>query len=81
MAEPPQSQPRRFPAPWSVEAIPGGFKVLDATGFVLAYVYARDDLQWSSLGAPYMTTDEARRIASGIAWLPELLSTARRTPD
>jgi hypothetical protein len=31
---------RRFPAPWQVE-IPGGFKVLDASGQVLVYVYAR----------------------------------------
>ena len=23
---------RRFPAPWSVEQIPGGYKVLDAPG-------------------------------------------------
>ena len=33
----------RFPAPWSVEQIPGGFKVLDATGQALAYVYAREE--------------------------------------
>jgi hypothetical protein len=29
---------RRFPAPWQVEQIPGGYKVLDATGQALAYV-------------------------------------------
>ena len=33
---------RRFPQPWSVEQIPGGYKVLDATGQSLAYVYGRD---------------------------------------
>ena len=33
--------PRRFPAPWTAEQIPGGFKVIDATGQSLAYVYAR----------------------------------------
>ena len=32
---------RRFPAPWTVEQLPGGFKVVDATGQVLAYVYAQ----------------------------------------
>jgi hypothetical protein len=31
---------RRFPAPWTVEQIPGGYKVLDANGQALAYVYA-----------------------------------------
>lgn len=34
---------RRFPAPWSVEHIPGGYKVLDATGQSLAYIYAERD--------------------------------------
>ena len=33
---------RRFPAPWTVEKIPGGFKVFDANGQSLAYVYARE---------------------------------------
>jgi hypothetical protein len=35
--------PRRFPPPWIVEQIPGGFKVVDANGQSLAYVYARAD--------------------------------------
>ena len=30
---------RRFPAPWTVEQIPGGYKVLDANGQSLTYVY------------------------------------------
>jgi hypothetical protein len=34
---------RRFPAPWTVESIPGGFKVLDADGQSLAYVYGDAD--------------------------------------
>ena len=34
--------PRRFPPPWTVEQIPGGYKVKDANGQVLAYVYARE---------------------------------------
>jgi hypothetical protein len=32
---------RRFPPPWQVEQTPGGFKVLDASGQALIYVYAR----------------------------------------
>jgi hypothetical protein len=32
---------RRFLAPWTVETIDGGFKVLDATGQSLAYVYGQ----------------------------------------
>ena len=34
--------PRRFPPPWTVEQIPGGYKVKDANGRALAYVYARE---------------------------------------
>jgi len=33
---------RRFAPPWTVEQIPGGFKVLDANGQSLAYVYGRE---------------------------------------
>ena len=33
---------RRFPPPWTVEKIPGGFKVVDANQQSLAYVYARE---------------------------------------
>src|SRR5215470_12555529 len=31
--------PRRFPPPWRIERIEGGYKVLDAEGQSLAYVY------------------------------------------
>ena len=33
---------RRFPPPWTVEKIPGGFKVVDANHQSLAYVYSRE---------------------------------------
>jgi len=63
--------PRRFPPPWTVERIEGGYKVLDAQGQSLAYVYgtASDP----SVGK-LLTLEEARRIASNIAKLPKLLS-------
>jgi len=32
----------RFPPPWTVERIPGGYKVKDANGQSLAYVYRRE---------------------------------------
>jgi hypothetical protein len=59
---------RRFPPPWTVEQIPSGFKVVDANGQALAYVYAGEkDV------AKLLTQDEARRIAPNIAKLPGLL--------
>jgi hypothetical protein len=63
---------RRFPAPWSVQEIPGGFKVIDATGQALAYIYGRETRDKADI-AKVLTTDEARRVAANIAKLPALL--------
>jgi hypothetical protein len=51
---------RPFPAPWTVEKIPGGFKVYDANGQSLAYVYCRENPNDADI-AGVLTEDEARR--------------------
>ena len=63
---------RRFPPPWTVEQIPGGYKVLDATGQSIAYVYGRETKADADI-ANVLTMKEARRTASNIAKLPTLL--------
>ena len=63
---------RRLPAPWQVEQIPGGYKVLDANGQALAYVYARETKQQADI-AKVLTFEEARQIAVNVAKLPDYL--------
>jgi hypothetical protein len=58
--------------PWTVEQIPGGYKVKVATGQSLAYVYGRETKADADI-ANVLTMDEARGIASNIAKLPKLL--------
>jgi hypothetical protein len=36
-----KDEPRRFPAPWDADKIPGGYVIRDANKQALAYVYAR----------------------------------------
>jgi hypothetical protein len=64
---------RRFPALWTVERIAGGFKVIDANGQSLAYVYSRENPNDAHM-AKVLTEDETRRIAANIAKLPTLLA-------
>jgi hypothetical protein len=63
---------KRFLAPWQVEQIPAGYKVLDANAQAPAYIYARDPKTQADI-AKMLTLDEARRIAVQVAKLPRLL--------
>ena len=70
MTEP--AEPRRFPAPWRVIEHSGSFVVEDANGRPLAYVYFEDEPVRRGL-MNRLTSDEARRVASNIAKLPDFL--------
>lgn len=55
---------RQFPAPWTIEALDGGFKV------TLCYVYGQKEARDAEV-AKGLTLDEARRIAANVAKLPK----------
>jgi len=61
-----------LPAPWTVECIPGGYVVKDATGHAWAYCYGHATFGDADL-AKGITLEEARRVATDIAKLPTLL--------
>ena len=71
--------PRRFPPRWTVEeANDACFIVKDANGFAVSYGYFEEE-PGRRAAASLLTRGEARRIAAGIARLPELLRAER--PD
>jgi hypothetical protein len=67
---------RRFPAPWTVEDVGGCFVVKASNERPLVFIYYGGDGARRSL-ARLLTRDAARRIAAGIAKLPDLLPTCR----
>jgi hypothetical protein len=74
------AQPRRFPAPWSVEDQAACFIVRDHYEQALAYIYFEEEAGRRS-AAKLLTKDEARRIAVNIAKLPDLVGKAGRGED
>ena len=54
----PEDRTRRFPPPWTVEQIAGGYKVKDANGQSLTYVYGRETQADADI-AHVLTMDEA----------------------
>jgi hypothetical protein len=61
---------RLFPPPWRVEQIPDGFKVKDANGQSLAYVYGRESKsmpRWQSVNALTFVLNFNRLAVSAIA--------------
>ena len=67
---------RRFPPPWLVDDIDAAFVVKDGGGQKVAYVYYEEEPGRRS-AAKLLTKDEARRIASNVAKLPDLLRKGR----
>lgn len=60
----------RYPPPWTIEEIPGGYKITSANGVALAYVYALEG-HARSASPNSLTLPEARSIANAIACLAQ----------
>ena len=63
---------RHFPPPWSVQELDSCFVVKDASG--QAYMYFEKEPLRRYRRSELLTRDEAQRIATIFAKLPELLS-------
>jgi hypothetical protein len=63
---------RRFPGPWRVEMVIGGYVVRDFDGNAIAHLYGRDT-EVDARHDEMLTKDEAKRVAANIARLPSLL--------
>lgn len=63
---------RRFPPPWTAVEIEGGYRVEDATGQAICYVYGTED-ERRQMTADLMSKEQAGVLARNIARLPELL--------
>ena len=62
---------RKFPPPWSVEEKSAHFAICDSNGRALAFVYFENESGRRS--GHLLSKDEARRIATQMARVPELL--------
>ena len=61
----------RYPPPWSVQEIAGGFRVMSSNGYLVAWVYSKD--AWVRGAAPdSLSHSEALAIARAIARLADL---------
>ena len=69
------TEPRRIPAPWSVDELEESFAIKDANGQILAYVYFEPGPNSETRRAIMnrLTRDEARRVAANIAKFPTFI--------
>jgi len=73
------AEPRRFPRPWTVTQSDGAYIIRDANGMALAYTYFPSNYDGlGTLQRDHLSPDEARRIATVIAKLPDLLGNTQK---
>ncbi len=60
----------RYPPPWQVEQIDGGYRVVSSNGFALAYVYALEGVARAA-SPNTLLHGEALTLAKAIAGMPD----------
>src|SRR6476619_2832692 len=56
---------RRFPTPWTIEELDGGFKIVDGNGQTLAYVYGHVDQRDAAIGFAQVARIKSTNPESG----------------
>jgi hypothetical protein len=69
---------RRFPPPWTAHHNDDSYWVQDAGGAMFGFVYFRDPPLVGTDNSVRLTRDEARRLVTNFAKLPDLLKAPRR---
>ena len=70
---------RRFPTPWTVEQIPGGYKVLDAAGQSLAYVRPCDRRRRRRLQSAHYDNEKADALKALASMIASIVDPALKT--
>jgi hypothetical protein len=60
----------RYPRPWSVQEMDGGYRVMSSNGFPIAWIYSKDAFARNAVPNT-LSHSEALAIARAIALLPE----------
>jgi hypothetical protein len=64
----PESLRERYPSPWHIDELSGGYRVVSSNGFTLAWIYSADGIARSA--DPHkLTHREALAMAKAIAGL------------
>lgn len=65
---PPKTFRERYPPPWTVQEIAGGFRVVSSNGFPLAWIYSKDAFARNAV-PDSISHSEALAIAKAICRL------------
>ena len=72
------TEPRQLRMPWRIVELDGAYRIEDAAGFLISYVYMTRDPEQRRI-TKRMAPEQALRIAQAIVALPEMRTHLHRT--